>query len=56
MDISSSSEPESSFGRLKALLLEADEEMEAKNFKRFENTDQIFDEIKRRVIDRREQQ
>lgn len=45
-------ERETAFGKVKALLLEADNDMEAKNFKRFENTDQIFDEVKRRVTDR----
>ncbi len=45
-------ERESAFGKVKALLLEADKDLEAGNFKRFENTDQIFDEVKRRVVDR----
>ncbi len=45
-------ERESAFGKLKTLLFEADKHMEAGNFKRFENTDQIFDEVKRRVNDR----
>jgi antitoxin ParD1/3/4 len=45
-------ERETAFGKVKALLLEADNDMEAQNFTRFENTDQIFDEVKHRVIDR----
>ena len=45
-------ERESAFGKVKALLLEADNDMEAKKFNRFENTDQIFDEVKRRVNNR----
>jgi antitoxin ParD1/3/4 len=45
-------ERETAFGKLKSLLLEADKDMESKNFKRFENTDQIFDEVKSRVTDR----
>lgn len=45
-------ERETAFGKLKALLLEADQNMDAGNFKRFESTDQIFDEVKRRVNNR----
>ena len=49
-------ERETAFGKLKSLLLEADKNMESKNFKRFESTDQIFDEVKRRVNDRQNRQ
>jgi antitoxin ParD1/3/4 len=40
---------ESTFGKLKTLLLEADKDMESQKFQRFENTDQIFDKVKRLV-------
>jgi antitoxin ParD1/3/4 len=46
---------ETAFGKVKASLLEADKDMESQNFKRFESTDQIFDEVKRRVTDRQKQ-
>ena len=45
-------EREAAFGKVKALLSEADKDMEAGNFKRFQNTDEIFAEVKRRVSDR----
>ena len=45
-------EREAAFGKVKTLLLEADKDMEAGNFKRFENTGKIFDEIKNRVKNR----
>lgn len=49
-------EREAAFGKVKALLSEADKDMEAGNFKRFENTGQIFDEVKNRVKNRQKQQ
>jgi hypothetical protein len=56
MDVPPTTESESALGQLKAFLVEADEDMELKKFRRFGNTDQIFDEVQRRVRVRQDQQ